>query len=162
MGPIPVKEYLSSVYEPDMDFVEGELEDRNVGEKDHSKVQLRVVRLLENGKWFVAIGARVRISPTRYRVPDICVYEREPEEQVLHSPPWIVVEILSREDRMSLMQRKMEDYYTAGCPHIWILDPWLRKAYEFDGTSIAEVSELVTEDGRVRLKLAELFSAVGN
>ena len=157
MTAIPVSEYLSSIYEPDMDFVEGELEDRNVGEKDHAKVQLRVVRLLDTGDWFVALGARVRISPTRYRVPDVCVYEREPEEQVLHSPPWIVVEILSREDRMSLMQRKIEDYYTAGCAHIWILDPWLRKAYRFDGTSMAEVSELATGDGRVGLDVGRIF-----
>jgi Uma2 family endonuclease len=157
MTPIPVREYLSSVYEPDMDFVEGNLEDRNVGEKDHAKVQLRVVRLLDNGNWFVTIGTRIRISPTRYRVPDVCVYEREPEEQIFHAPPWIVVEILSPEDRMSLMQRKIEDYYIAGCPHIWILDPWPRKAYRFDGTAIVEVSELATEDGRVSLDVSQLF-----
>jgi Uma2 family endonuclease len=157
MAPIPVREYLSSAYDPDMDFVEGELEDRNVGEKDHAKAQLRVVRLLDSGKWFVTIGTRLRISPTRYRVPDVCVYEEEPEEQIFHAAPWIVLEILSPEDRMSLMERKIEDYYLVGCPHIWILDPWLRKAYRFDGTAIVEVSELATDDGRVSLRASELF-----
>jgi hypothetical protein len=39
-----VGEYLSSAYDPDVDFVEGELEDRNVGEKGHAKLQLRAVR----------------------------------------------------------------------------------------------------------------------
>ena len=39
---VSVEQYLSSVYEPDCDYVDGELEDRNVGEKDHSKLQFRV------------------------------------------------------------------------------------------------------------------------
>ncbi len=154
---VPVAQYLSSVYDPDVDFVEGELEDRNVGEKDHAKLQLRVARLLDTGNWFVIIETRIRISPTRYRVPDVCVYKHEPAEQVFHTAPWIVVEILSPEDRMSRMQRKLEDYYTADCPNIWILDPWRRRAYRYDGTSIGEVSELGTDDGRVSLSVSMLF-----
>jgi len=31
---IPVGDYLSSAYDPDVDFVEGELEDRHVGDED--------------------------------------------------------------------------------------------------------------------------------
>src|SRR5580692_9127860 len=125
---IPASEYLASLYEPDVDFVEGELEERNVGEKDHAKLQLRVVRLFDLTKWFATIETRLRISPTRYRVPDVCVYEIEPEEQVFQTAPWIVVEILSPEDRMSRMQQKIEDYHGIGCPNIWIPDPWRRKA----------------------------------
>jgi hypothetical protein len=33
---VSLEEYLSSVYEPECDYVDGEIEDRNVGEKDHS------------------------------------------------------------------------------------------------------------------------------
>jgi Uma2 family endonuclease len=154
---IPVEKYLSSAYDPDVDFVEGELEERNVGEKDHAKLQLRAVRLLDTGKWFVTIETRIRISPTRYRVPDVCVYEREPEEQVFQTAPWIVVEILSPEDRMSRMQRKIEDYHAIGCPNIWILDPWRRKAYRFDGASIVEVSDLTTHDARLSIGVSQLF-----
>ena len=158
---VPVDEYLSSNYDPDVDFVEGELEDRNVGEKDHAKLQLRVVRLLDTGNWFATIETRLRISPTRYRVPDVCVYEHEPEEQVFNTAPWIVVEVLSPEDRMSRMQRKIEDYYGIGCRNIWILDPWRRKAYQFDGRAIVEVFELTTRDSRVSLNAAQLFEGAG-
>jgi len=155
---VSVDEYLSSAYHPDVDFVDGELEDRNVGEKDHAKLQLRMVRLLDTGNWFVTIETRLMISATRYRVPDVCVYEREPEEQVFRTAPLIVVEVLSPEDRMSRMQRKLEDYHGIGCPNIWILDPWRRKAYRFDGASIVEVPELATEDGRFSLSVSHLFS----
>jgi Uma2 family endonuclease len=152
-----VREYLSSSYDPDVDFVEGELEERSFGEKDHAKLQLRAVRLLGKGKWLVTIETRIRISPTRYRVPDVCVYEREPEEQVFQTAPWIVVEILSPEDRMSQMQRKIEDYRAIGCPNIWILDPWRRKAYRFDGAAIVEGSELTTHDARLSIGVSQLF-----
>jgi Putative restriction endonuclease len=71
---VSVEECLSSVYEPDLDYVDGELEDRYVGEKDHAKLQLRMVRLLDNlGGWFVTIETRIKVSPTRFRVPDVCV-----------------------------------------------------------------------------------------
>jgi len=53
-----------------------------------AKLQLRVVRLLDTGNWFATIETRIRISPTRYRVPDVCVYEHEPEEQSFQTAPW--------------------------------------------------------------------------
>jgi hypothetical protein len=58
-----IAEYLASAYHPDVDFVDGELEVRNWGEKDHAKLQLRVARLLDTGNWFVTIETRMRISP---------------------------------------------------------------------------------------------------
>jgi hypothetical protein len=149
MVSIPVSEYLSSVYDPDVDFVEGELEDRHVGDNDHAKLQLRLVQLLDSSEWVVSLGTRIRISPTRYRVPDVCVCR--------HGAPWIVMEVLSPEDRMSRMQRKIEDYYTVGCPNIWILDPWLRKAHRFDGIAMVEVSGLVSDDSRVNVSISQLF-----
>ena len=149
MAAIPVSDYLSSIYEPDVDFVDGELEDRHVDDEDHAKLQRRIVQLFDTGKWSVTSGTRIRISPTRYRVPDVCVYE--------HGAPWIVIEVLSPEDRMSRMQRKIEDYYTAGCPNIWILDPWLQKAYRFDGVSMVQVTELATDDARISVSVSLLF-----
>ena len=56
MESIPVGEYLTSVYDPDVDYVDGELEHRFVDEKDHARVQRRVVRLLDASKWFVTGG----------------------------------------------------------------------------------------------------------
>jgi len=155
---IPVEEYLSTVYEPDVDYLEGQLEDRNVGEKDHGKLQLKVAKLLDTGQWFVAIETRIEVSQNRFRAPDVCVYEREPEEQVFRSAPFVVIEILSPEDRMSRMQRKMEDFYNPGCANIWILDPWRRRAYRYDGQSLIEVPDhLVTQDSRLSLNIAGLF-----
>ena len=156
---ISVEEYLSSGYDPDMDYVDGELEDRNVGEKDHAKVQFRTARLLDDlGGWFVTIETRIRVSSTRFRVPDVCVYAQEPDEQVFRDPPLLIIEVLSPEDRMSRMQRKMEDYYRMGCRNVWILDPWRRRAYRYDGTAIVEVPEnLTTHVPRLSLSISDIF-----
>jgi hypothetical protein len=63
---VSLEEYTSSVYDPDVDYVDGELEDRNVGEKDHAKLQFLTAKLLDSsGKWFVAIETRLRVSATR-------------------------------------------------------------------------------------------------
>lgn len=39
--PISVGEYLSRTYHPDMDYVDGQLDERNVGEEEHGKLQAR-------------------------------------------------------------------------------------------------------------------------
>lgn len=152
---VPIDQYLSTVYEPEMDYVDGELEDRNVGEKDHSKLQLRVIRLLPT-TLAVFPEVRIRVSASRFRVPDICVYAEEPEEQVFTSPPLVVVEVLSPEDRMARMQRKLEDYSSMGCRHVWILDPRAKKAYRYEGGAVVEVQGSLNA-GEVKLSLEKLF-----
>ena len=37
-----LEEYLASTYEPDCDYVDGHLEERNLGELNHSELQMRV------------------------------------------------------------------------------------------------------------------------
>jgi Uma2 family endonuclease len=157
-APVSIGEYLTSVYDPDVDFVDGELEDRYVGEKDHAKLQVRVLQLFGklNPKWFVTIETRMRVSDTRFRVPDVCVYEQEPDEQVFTSPPLAVVEVLSPDDRMTRMHRKLEDYYTMGCRNVWLLDPWGKKAFAYDGTAITEVHDELSVAG-FDIKLSEVF-----
>jgi Uma2 family endonuclease len=66
---------------------------------------------------------------------------QEPNEQLFVTPPLLVVEVLSPEDRMSRMYEKLEDYFAMGCGNIWILDPHRRKAYRYDGSAITEVQE---------------------
>ena len=105
---ISVEEYLRSSYEPDCDFVDGEIEERNVGELNHSVLQLRVgaYLLAQYGKTgaTVATECRIRVKPGRVRIPDICFFLTKPDEQVPTKPPLICIEVLSPEDRMSRVQ----------------------------------------------------------
>ncbi|HYI93909.1 MAG TPA: Uma2 family endonuclease [Bryobacteraceae bacterium] len=113
---VSMDEYLSTSYEPEVDYVDGTLEDRNVGEWDHSSIQFRVIQLLMAvGKGlFIRPQLRIKISPTRCRVPDISVYESNPNERVPTVPPLLVVEVLSPEDRTYRLMRKLRDFHRSG------------------------------------------------
>ena len=43
---IPVEVYLTCVYRPDCDYVDGEVLERNLGEREHSYVQMALGILL--------------------------------------------------------------------------------------------------------------------
>ena len=92
--PIPVDEYLVTPYHPDVNYSDGRIEERHVGEKEHGKLQFRVVYLLKRRKLAAFIETRLRISATRYRVPDIlCLRQRTgrtgvyPTARSLHRDP---------------------------------------------------------------------------
>src|SRR5262245_27389130 len=118
-APVSVEEYLSSEYSPDVDYVDGELVERNVGEKDHSRLQTLLTAFLANRETeygiHVFVEQRVQISPRRFRVPDVCVtVGPEPQEQIFTTAPFLCIEILSPDDRMSRIQEKIDDYLNFG------------------------------------------------
>jgi hypothetical protein len=86
-------------------LVDGILVDRNVGEFSHQMALQEVLFYLRERRraWniFVIQGLRVRVSPTRYLVPDVCVVlGEEPDEETLAQPPFRRIKILSRENRI--------------------------------------------------------------
>ena len=40
--PISVDEFLHTLYRPDCDYVDGEIVERNIGEKSHGKLQVEI------------------------------------------------------------------------------------------------------------------------
>jgi Uma2 family endonuclease len=157
---VSVEEYRSNIYHPDVDYVDGHLEERNVGEKEHGKLQLRIAVLLRRfGKVKAFIETRLQISPTRYRIPDVCAYDKEPDESVFTHPPLLCVEVLSPEELMTRVMEVMHDYLSIGVPTVWVLDPVQKHAYFVDTAGLRPVTdEIATADGRVRLTLDEIFS----
>src|ERR1700691_614658 len=61
---VSVEEYLATSYEPDCDYVDGELEDRNVGRKSHAKAQsnLHLALRIRYPSLFVVVEQRIRVS----------------------------------------------------------------------------------------------------
>lgn len=155
---VGIEEYLASSYEPDMDFVDGVLEDRNVGEFDHGDLQGQVIYLLKQaGFRFTVPELRLRVSATRCRVPDVCVYLEKPTQAVPAAPPALTVEVLSPDDRMSRVMARLKDYIAMGCPCVWLLDPQLKEAYIYDGVTSRRVDELTHPSiPALRLALSEI------
>jgi Uma2 family endonuclease len=170
MGALPtlvsVDEYLHTSYRPDCDYVDGVILERNVGGKDHSKLQRAILFYLweRRNLWniFPIQELRVQLSPTHYRVPDICVVVGpEPDEQIFTSPPFLCIEILSPEDRMSRMQQKIDDYLTFGVRYVWVVDPQTRKAWIHTSEAGWEVRDgmLRTENPEILVPLDAIFES---
>ena len=162
---ISVREYLSTDYEPDCDYVDGFLLERNVGEKDHGKAQKAIILVFEahREEWGVEVfqEQRVQVSPTRFRVPDICVVTApEPDEQIFTRPPLICIEVLSPEDRLAAMQQKVQDYIAMGVPYVWIVDPFNFKAYRCTSAGLYEVAELRVENSPIVVPLSVIFARI--
>ena len=162
---VPVEEYLHSVYRPDVDYVDGVLVDRNVGEKNHAKVQREILVYLHmrRAQWniFAIQESRVQISRTRYRVPDVCVFVGpEPDEQIFTQPPFLCIEVLSPEDRMSRMQERIDDYLAFGVEYVWVVDPKTCRAWIYRTEGMHEVRDgfLRTENPEIAVPLAEIFA----
>jgi Uma2 family endonuclease len=162
---VTVEEYLHSSYRPDCDFVDGRIEERNVGEYDHGYLQTLLAVLFTNNHaaWGVRAltDVRTQVSRSRFRVPDLSVLRADaPRERIITHPPLIVIEILSPEDRLSRFQERIDDYLAFGVENIWILDPDRRVAWSAnrEGLHITQAGELTVPQTPIRVVLAELFA----
>ena len=62
----------------------------------------------------------------------VCVYVGErPQDQVFRTPPFICIEVLSPEDRMSPPQQRIDDYLAFGVGYVWVVDPATRRAWVY-------------------------------
>jgi Uma2 family endonuclease len=134
-APVSVHEYLHSSYTPDCDYIDGQLQERNLGELDHAEVQGALIQWFRNHakEWNIRAvpEIRIQITPTRFRVADVCLIPRdEPAEQILQQPPIAVIEVLSPEDRVSRYQQRFADYREIGIANIWVIDPRTRCGYD--------------------------------
>jgi Uma2 family endonuclease len=158
---VSIQEYLSTSYRPDCDYVDGLVVERNLGRYDHARLQGEVFAYFHARRKQWGLRAvpeeRVQLSPTRLRVPDVCVVKGEPTEQIFRTPPFICIEILSPEDRLSEMQQRVQDYLQFGVPYVWILDPATRRAYRSMPGALTEISELRTEDPEIVVPLQAIF-----
>jgi Uma2 family endonuclease len=160
---VSVEEYLSSSYEPDCDFVDGVLEERNLGEYDHNNLQSAILTYIRNrGKlWNVraVVEQRIRVSGKRVRIPDVCVFLRDREiEQVLTKPPLVCIEILSPEDRWTRVEKRIEDFLAMGVEKVWVFDPQERRVFECTRSGRREVLDDLLEAPPVSIRISELMA----
>ena len=122
------EEYLSTVYEPDCEYEDGVLIERNVGEEEHSWLQSAIAAYFFRRRklWNIEVylGLRHRIRMAKYMLPDVCVVRGgRPSEKIFSTPPFIWIEILSSEDRPIRVNRKIRQVLEFGVPNIWVIDP---------------------------------------
>ena len=165
--PLTMDEYLHTSYKPDVDFVDGVLEERNLGTYDHGKIQvlLSVIFTLNGKAWGTdpVVEQRIRVRANKVRVCDVAVLRNSlPIEAVTSTPPLICIEILSPDDRLSRTKLVLADYLAMGVENIWLIDPIYRAAFTFDDTGLheADPTTLMVPGTPIRVDLTEAFAAL--
>ena len=160
-----VREYLHTSWSPDREFVDGRIEERNLGEKEHSLIQrfFTVLFYLKRAEWGVEVFPELRTQTKirNFRVPDVLVVRAEDKfERYVTQPPLIAIEILSPEDTMTAMRAKAAEYLQFGVENIWIIDPEGRIAFRYLNRSLEEVDngELTVPGTPIRVALSEMFA----
>jgi len=160
---ISVQQYLNTVYRPDREYVDGVVERRNLGEREHSDVQSNLAAFFRSRFRQTGITAwvewRFRTSLTRFRIPDVMVTLGKPDEKILSKPPLLCIEILSPKDRMSRVNARIQEFLQFGVPVVWLIDPTAQRLWIYrPDLSIVEATGSVKLDGTsIEVPFSEIF-----
>ncbi len=160
---ISLEEYFRTSFEPDAEFVLGEVQERNVGEYEHNTVQRALLLWFHrhDREWQTRTiqEQKTRLSSGNIRLPDVSVWRRNvPVQPVFDSPPLIAVEVLSPEDRHSRVQERIEDYRLFEVPHIWVIDPIKRIGWDCSDGNWTRQDRFAVVGSPAYLDLADLFA----
>src|SRR5882724_10683600 len=100
---VSVEEYLRTSYEPACEYVDGVLVPKAMGTRKHSKVQGRILVLIEAAfpHYEAMTELTVRITKRKYLIPDLAVDLRDhAQDPYPVSPVHLCIEIVSPDDRL--------------------------------------------------------------
>jgi Uma2 family endonuclease len=159
---LSVEEYLNTTYDPDVEFVDGVLVERSMGDWLHSLIQSNVLFALRRKYPHLKVVAELRssVTDTRYRLPDVCVLLAAPKTRYLLDAAFLVVEVLSEGDVMSVVIEKLKEYSNKGVQNVWLIDPRLQLVCIYRPPTLVEIEGEVinTADGSVELSRSEIFA----
>ena len=134
---ISVEEYLQTSFRDlDREYRNGEVVERNLPDYLHGKVQgllfMFFAMLRKKLAVYPCTETRMRVAPDIVLIPDVAVFYGSEPKSVPDSPPLIVIEILSPDDRLTAVREKLENYKAWGVAHVWLADPHARRLYTCD------------------------------
>lgn len=79
---------------------------------------------------------------------------------VLGFAPLLYIEVLSRDETLTELQERVNDYASMGVGHIWAVDPWLRVGYvaSMRGFVQPEDGVLLVEGTSIAVTLVDVFT----
>jgi Uma2 family endonuclease len=162
---ISIEHYLQGDYEVDVDYVDGVLEERFLGENDHSKWQLAIQLWfsLNAERWNILVRPelRVRTGATRFRVADVTILDADrPQESIPTYPPLAVFEVLSPEDRVSRVKKRLADFATMGVSEIWLIDPEKATFDRFEGGQLIRCEQFTLAERGISFSMNEIAKLV--
>ena len=161
---VSLREYLNTAYHPDCDYIDGHLQERNLGEFDHATVQGEILFLFRTNaaEWNIKAVPEccLQVSATNFRIPDIMVLRADHKvDRIVREAPLLCIEVLSPEDTFKRLHEKVLDYLNLGIVHIWAFDPGGREAYLCDANGFHKVTtpSLAIPETPIRITLSEIF-----
>lgn len=158
---ISLEEYLHTSYEPDAEYVDGVIEERPMGEDQHSEWQATLAFFFKahRREWSIRVRPelRTRTSERRYRIPDVAILDAAlPREPIATAPPLMAMEILSPEDRLSRLVTRLSDFEAMGVPAIYVIDPADNSLLRYKGGRLENVDVLMLRD--VAIQFADILA----
>jgi Uma2 family endonuclease len=157
---VTLDEYLSHSYEPDREYAGGRLIERNLGTRKDSFLQLSIAIALRAQGLRTYPELRFQVRNDRFRIPDVLALAagQKLRGDYLTDTPFIVVEIVSPDDRISDMNEKLQDYLDARVPNVWVVDPATQVLTVHERGQTRTITDFVrTADGSISLDVADLF-----
>jgi len=153
---VSVQDYLRRTEKPNAEYIDGVVHPKPMPTMPHSLIQAMLILLLGKQGVRALPELTVRLSETKFLVPDIVV-ARSIDTPYPTKPVELCVEILSPDNRLGAMLQKCEQYHDWGVPYCWVIDPDKRTAWQYhSGREPERVDTL--RAGELRVDLAELFS----
>jgi Uma2 family endonuclease len=147
---VSLNDYLSTNYDPDMEFKAGELVRRNLGALQHGSLQFFIGEFFQAKsrefriKQFVEVRLRLNAVTGRHVVPDVMVVERPyTKGRIVVDVAAVVIEVKSPEDRFDEIIDKCFEYAAAGIENIVVIDPDSRRQAVFAGNALQFVEPLI-------------------
>ncbi len=162
---VPLEVYLRSDYQPDAEYIDGEVRERPVGQDDHSAWQFAISlwfsKHMETWNIRVRPELRVQVTPQTYLVPDVSILDAAlPKEPWATHPPLAVFEILSPENKIRDMMRKLALYEQMGIGQIWMIDPEQPVWQRFHAGKLADADEFSLPERGMNFSMAEIGALV--
>ncbi len=162
---VSLAEYLTTSYEPDVEYIDGHLKKKPVTGFRHGVIQgLLFTWFREHRKeWGIlaSVKTRTQVDPDHVRLPDVVVVRKgEQADGALTKAPLIAIEVLSPTDSYSDLKARATDLRVMGTENVWLLDPVRRTAEVWTGKQwqLVEENRLATINSPVYLDLDWLWA----
>jgi Uma2 family endonuclease len=169
MNTLPTNQYQYIEFEPDRETPE----EHKVSSLNHSLVQSRLVKAIDEQQFSIATGLSLDISKADFS-PDICLYSAADEEiDFLDSSeqddllrvskmPLVAIEILSPTQGNREILAKIRAYFVLGIKSCWLVDPGVKTITVYASpnhskTYDMEDAEVIDNTLNLRLPLQKIF-----
>ncbi|MBL8214944.1 MAG: Uma2 family endonuclease [Bryobacterales bacterium] len=139
------------------EYRDGEVVERYGDDFSHGSMRATLAGLPLPG--YGAMSQSIRLRPGRWVVADLAVYyPDEPAEDYPTTTPFLVIEVLARQDRMMEVLSKLAEYREFGVTHVWLADPPGRKLYVME-SEFRQVTTWQIQQPPLRISAEDVFDS---